>query len=107
MEFNIALAELRFYRAQDDQDHQLLVVPQIVGESKPQVRAVVRILYEEKKPEVLVTPIESDDVTLNEATFMKSLDPEGQAVFKEILKLYETHGFQFIGERQVLVLTLI
>ncbi len=48
LEFIVALAELRFYRTQEDQDHQLLVVPQIVGESKPKIRAVVRILYEEK-----------------------------------------------------------
>jgi hypothetical protein len=94
LEFNIALAELRFYRSQDDQDHQLLVVPQIVGESKPQVRAVVRILYEEKKPDVVVTPIEPpEEIKLDEDAFMKTLDPEGQEVFKEILKLYETHGF--------------
>ena len=93
LEFDIALAELRFYRTHDDQDHQLLVVPQIVGESKPQVRAVVRILYEEKKPEVVVTPIENDELKLNEDTFMKTLDSEGQEVFKEILELYETHGF--------------
>jgi hypothetical protein len=45
LEFNIALSELRFYRSQDDQDHQLLVVPQIVRESQPQVRAVVLVLY--------------------------------------------------------------
>ena len=96
LEFNIALAELRFYRTQNDQDHQLLVVPQIVGESKPQVRAVVRILYEEKKPDVLVTPIEQPQPggnILDFDSFMNTLDPEGQTVFKEILKLYETRGF--------------
>jgi hypothetical protein len=94
LEFNIALAELRFYRSQDDQDHQLLVVPQIVGESKPQVRAVVRVLYEEKKPEVTVTPIEPpEEIKLNEESLMKTLNQEGQEVFKEILKLSETHGF--------------
>ena len=94
LEFNIALAELRFYRSEDDKDHQLLVVPQIVGESKPQVRAVVRVLYEEKKPEVIVTPIEPpEEIKLNEESFMKTLTPDGQVVFKEILKLSETHGF--------------
>ncbi len=96
LEFNIALAELRFYRSQDDQDHQLLVVPQIVGESKPQVRAVVRVLHgiKEEKPEVIVTPIEPpEDIKLNEESFMKTLNPDGQEVFKEILKLSETHGF--------------
>ena len=93
LEFNIALAELRFYRSGDDQDHQLLVVPQIVGESKPHVRAVVRILYEEKKPEALVTPLVDEPLKLNEETFMRTVDPEGQEVFKEILNLSETQGF--------------
>jgi hypothetical protein len=94
LEFNIALAELRFYRSEDDQDHHLLVVPQIVGENKPQVRAVVRVLYEEKKPEVIVTPIEPpEEIKLNEDSFMKTVDKNGQDVFKEILKLSEIHGF--------------
>jgi hypothetical protein len=94
LEFNIALTELRFYRSQDDQDHQLLVVPQIVGESKAQVRAVVRVLYEGKKPEVTVTPIEPpEEIKLDEEAFMKTLNPDGQEFFKEILKLSETHGF--------------
>lgn len=96
LEFNIALAELRFYRSEDDQDHQLLVVPQIVGESKAQVRAVVRVLYGEKeqKPEVTVSPIEPpEDIKLNEESFMKTLNPDGQEFFNEILKLSETHGF--------------
>jgi hypothetical protein len=94
LEFNIAFAELKFYRTDEDQDTHLLVVPQIVGQSKPDVRAVVRIIYEQKKPDVVVTPIEPpEDTKLNEDTFMKSLDPEGQIVFKEILKLNETHGF--------------
>jgi hypothetical protein len=94
LEFNIALAELRFYCTQQEEDLQLLVVPQIVGESKPQVRAVVRILYEQKKPDVAVTDIEPPgEIILDEEKFMKTLDPEGQQVFKEILNLYETHGF--------------
>jgi len=94
LEFSLALAELRFYRSQEDVDHQLLVVPQIVGESKPQIRAVVRILYEQKKPDVAVTDIEPPgEIILDEEQFMKTLDPEGQKLFKEILKLYETRGF--------------
>ncbi len=94
LEFSIALAELRFYQTQDDCDHQSLVVPHVVGESKPQVRAVVRIMYEEKKPEVSVTPIEPpEDIKLDEDGFLKTLDAEGQLFFKEILKLSEIHGF--------------
>jgi hypothetical protein len=94
LEFSIALSELRFYRCEDEKDHQLLVVPQIVGESKPQVRAVVRILYEGKKPEAIATPLEIEGGgLLNEETFKQTLDLEGQELFSEILKLSETEGF--------------
>ncbi len=43
---------------------------------------------------MVVTPIEPpEEIKLDEEAFMKTVNPEGQQVFKEILKLYETKGF--------------
>ena len=94
LEFSIAFTELQFYRIDEDQDSHLLVVPQVVSQIKPDIRAIVRIIYDEKKPDVIVTPREPDEETkLNEDTFMESLDSEGKIIFTEILKLYETKGY--------------
>ena len=64
-----------------------------MGKTYEQARAIVRIVYEEKKPEVMVTPIETDKSLLDQETFLKALDSEGRSVFKAILKLSDLHGF--------------
>jgi hypothetical protein len=92
LEFTIRLVELGFY-GDGKEDKQLLVVPQVLGKTMEQERAIVRIIYEEKKPQVEVTPIEPDKSLLNQETFLKALDNEGRAVFKAILELSDVHGF--------------
>jgi hypothetical protein len=55
LQFNINLLELRLY--EDDSD-MLVVVPQLVGKTVEETRAVVKIQFEEKRPYVEVTSIE-------------------------------------------------
>jgi hypothetical protein len=93
LEFTIRLAELGFFSIGDQEDKQLLVVPQVLGKTLEQTRAIVRIIYEEKRPQVEVTPVETDKSLMDQETFMKALDPEGRAVFKAILNLSDLHGF--------------
>lgn len=93
LEFTISLVELGFFSAGDEENKQLLVAPKIVGKTHEQARAVVRILYEEKKPEIEVTSIEPEKPLLDQETFFKALDSEGLRVFKPILKLSDLHGF--------------
>jgi len=89
LEFNIALAELRFYRLEKNPYH-LLVVPKIVGKTVEQVRAVVKIRYEETKPEVEVTAFETSEISKTGKTNIRefaSSMPEG---FSDIfLPIYE------------------
>jgi len=49
LEFSIGLVELNFYRLDVELDYDLLVVPNIVGRTLEVTRAVVKIIYEEKK----------------------------------------------------------
>jgi hypothetical protein len=93
LEFTIRLIELEFFNVGVQEDKQLLVIPQVVGKTYEQTRAIVRIVYEEKKPEVSVTPVESDKSLIDQDTFFKDLDSDGLAVFKAILKLSDLHGF--------------
>lgn len=79
LEFNIALAELRFYQLEKNSNH-LLVIPKIVGKTNEQVRAVVKIRYEEMKPEVDVTAFEISEVSKTGKTNIREFTssmPEG------------------------------
>lgn len=59
LQFTMGLVELRCYRQEKEATWPLIVVPRFVAKTKEVTRAVVKVLYEEKKPEVtVVTPIE-------------------------------------------------
>ncbi len=93
LNFTIRLMELRLFALSDQVDNQLLVVPQVVGKTCEQLRAIVRIVYEEKKPEVDVSPIETEKSKLDRETFMRIADADGRAVFGAILGLSDLHGY--------------
>jgi len=87
LEFNLALAELSLYHL--GKDSQLLVIPKVVGRTLEKTRAVVKIQYEEKKPEIEVTAfeIEPPKGKTNAKVFMSSM-PRG---FSDIfLPIYES-----------------
>ena len=97
LEFNLALAELSFYHLRDETDSDLLVVSNLVGRTFETTRAVVKIVYEKKKPEIEVTAIEADKkerggkTDLNE--FLSSM-PEGFAdLFVPIFEGWVENGF--------------
>jgi hypothetical protein len=65
LEFRIRLVELGIYRTRPDEDWPLVIVPRIAGKTQEVTRAVVKIYYEEKRPE-----IEAEDI--NEPTSVKT-----------------------------------
>jgi hypothetical protein len=61
LQYSMAFVELRCFRLKKDSDWPLLVIPSYVSKTKETVRAVVRIVYQEKKPEVQVeTPAQEE-----------------------------------------------
>lgn len=53
LEFKIAFVELLCFHQDDDDDWPLLVIPQIVSQTNEVTRSVIKIIYEEKRPEVV------------------------------------------------------
>jgi len=97
LEFNLALAELSFYHLRDETDSDLLVVSNLVGRTFETTRAVVKIVYEKKKPEIKVTAIEAGKKGREEKTdlneFLSSM-PEGFAdLFLPIFEGWKENGF--------------
>ena len=58
LEFTLRLIEITFYHLDKESDWPVLAVPTIVGQTREETRAVVRIRYEQKQPEVEVSAIE-------------------------------------------------
>ena len=93
LEFSIALAELRFYESNSG----YLVVPNIVGRTNEVTRAVVKIRYEQSKPEIDVTAFEEEAKSTrgktNRREFLSQM-PEGFAdIFLPIFEDWEKRGY--------------
>lgn len=88
LEFNIGLMELSFYYLSDE-EWPLLVVPSVVGRTHEVTRGVIRVRYEEKKPEVEVSMTDvsqqKDHSYTDMSTFLKSLPSDKEDVFRTYL----------------------
>jgi hypothetical protein len=81
LQFSIGFVELQCYRFSKDSTWPLVVFPYFVAKTKEITRAVVKVLYEEKKPEIQVdTPSEKETPSgfTNFAEYIASL-PSGIA----------------------------
>jgi len=75
MQYSLGFVELNCYRLDKQSDWPLVVVPSLIQKTKEITRAVVKVVYEEKKPEInVVTPKEEKASTgrTNESEFLAS-----------------------------------
>jgi len=96
LEFTLGLVEIAFYRLDSNRRWPVLAVPSVVARTHEVTRAVVRIRYEEKKPEVEVTAVEErNDGTprVSLETFLKSLPQGIDEVFQPYLEKWMSGPF--------------
>jgi len=87
LQFSMAFVELRCFRLKKDSNWPLLVIPSYVAKTKETVRAVVRIVYQEKKPEVQVeTP--SQEETSSGFTSLSEFIASMPAIIGEVFRPY-------------------
>jgi hypothetical protein len=89
LEFTLALVEIGFYHMDQGASWPVLAMPSVVGRSQEVTRAVVRIRYEEKRPEIEVTTIEERPGTVgrtNLEVFLKSLPSGLDEIFQPHLE---------------------
>jgi hypothetical protein len=60
LQFSMGFVELRCYRLDKNANWPLIVVPNFLSKTMEYTRAIVKIFYEEKKPDVLVEAVELD-----------------------------------------------
>jgi len=84
LQFSLGFVELQCFRFTDD-DWPLLVVPYFVEKTKEVTRAVVKIVYEEKKPEVQIDSMEEKKIgagKTSKAEFLATLPSSMRDVFE-------------------------
>jgi hypothetical protein len=93
LEFTLALIEMSFYRLNDKEEWPVLAVPSVVGRSHEVTRAVVRIRYEEKRPEVEVTSTDDTQTEpgiLTPEMFLKLLPSGLENIYRPYLERWTT-----------------
>ncbi|MBC8446630.1 MAG: hypothetical protein H8D78_02675 [Chloroflexi bacterium] len=96
LEFSLAMVEIAFYRLDPGQEWPVLAVPSVVGRSHEVTRAVVRIRYEEKRPEVDVAAAEDETQAsgrTNLDLFLKSLPSGVDEIFRTYLERWMAGPF--------------
>ena len=87
-QFSMGFVELRCYKLERDSDWPLIVIPNFIIKTKEITRAVVRVVYEQKKPDVQVDAVEEEKTTskTNLPVFIASLPSNIRDSFKSYLE---------------------
>jgi len=95
LEFNISLIELNLYSF-DEKMEEILIIPRLLGRTVEETRAVIKIQYEEKLPDVEVTTIEKLDGPkgkTDQTEFVHSMPEDFSEVFNSYLKEWNNRGY--------------
>jgi hypothetical protein len=96
LQFSIGFVELQCYRLSKNSTWPLIVFPHFVVKTREITRAVVKVLYEEKKPEIQVdTPPEEKTPSgfTNFAEYIKSLPANIADIFKPHIDSWMRAGY--------------
>lgn len=96
LQFSLGFVELRCYRLEKDTHWPLVVVPNFVARTREVTRAVVKVIYEERKPDIQVDAIEEEvkpTSRTNLAVFTASLPSDIKDAFKSYIDRWMKAGY--------------
>lgn len=97
MHYSMGFVELRCYRFNKDSTWPLIVIPHFVAKTKEITRAVVKVVYEQEKPEIEVfTPEDEKTSSTGNTTFdefIASLPSTISAKFKLYITNWQKAGY--------------
>ncbi len=96
LQFSMAFIELLCYRLKKDSEWPLIVFPRIVAKTKEETRAVVKVVYEEKKPSVEVTAPAEKEVASGHTSFpdfISSLPSNLGEIFQPYIEKWMKDGY--------------
>lgn len=96
LQFSLGFVELRCYRLEKDSNWPLVVVPNFVTKTREVTRAVVKVIYEEKMPDIQVEAVEEEakpTSKTNSAVFIASLPSSIKDSFKAYIERWMKAGY--------------
>ena len=96
LQFSLGFVELQCFRVSREEEWPLIVVPKFVIKTKEITRAVVKVLYEEKRPEIEVVTPEEERAPAGRTTlpeFLASLPAELREVYKSHIEAWVKAGY--------------
>jgi hypothetical protein len=96
LQFTLGFVELRCYKLEKDMDWPLVVIPRIVAKTKETTRAVIKVIYEKKKPEIEVSTIEEEKSRAGYTSppeFLASLPSDISEIFRLYIERWIKAGY--------------
>jgi len=96
LQFSLGFVELRCYRLEKGSNWPLVVVPNFVTKTREVTRAVVKVIYEEKRPDIQVEAVEEEakpTSRTNFAVFIASLPSNIKDSFKAYIERWMKAGY--------------
>jgi hypothetical protein len=96
LEFSIRFVELQCYRLKKGSNWPLVVFPRLVAKTREETRAVVKVVYEQKKPEVEVATPAPEEVPSGHTSFTEfitSLPSNVGEVFQPYVEKWMKEGY--------------
>lgn len=96
MQYSLGFVELQCFKFNKDEDWPLVVVPSFITKTKEITRAIVKVVYEEKKPEVAVTTPETEKASPSKTSleeFIVALPSNVSDTFKSYITKWIQTGY--------------
>lgn len=98
LEFKVGLVEIQMFKTSKEDPWPLLIMPKVVGKTYEVTRAVVRIVYQQEKPEIDVATIKDDGKRggkTDEEKFKRSMQKEFADILIPVFEQWIDDGFIF------------
>ena len=95
MQFTLGFIELKCYQLDKKSDWPLVVVPNLIAKTNEVTRAIVKVVYEEKKPEVEITTPSEEKTSTGKTTkseFLASLPTGLKDTFDHYITGWDQEG---------------
>jgi len=96
LQFSMAFVELQCFRLKKDSDWPLVIFPRLVAKTREETRAVVKVVYEQKMPEVEVAAPAAEESSPGHTSFTEfitSLPSSSGDVFRPYLERWMKEGY--------------
>ena len=104
-DFTIGLIEMQMYATTGSAPWPLFVVSDVVGRTVEKTRGVIRVVYEQSKPEVLVDPLNEASLetarSIDWSLFLSSVPMDLKPAYEKAHEAWESIGWIWCGKSRI------